>query len=101
MNSVKVQPSSLLQEWGEVWGRGLLGAGGEGGEQNTAPCWRKQITVGAILDFCWVRWRHRWALGKGKDTHRDIFKKRKEKEMNNTFEYRTKNNNTLPYVQQW
>lgn len=64
MNSVEVQPLSLYRN--EVRWR----------KQNTTPCWRKEITVGALLDQqmkgtghtlleCWVSWRHCWALGMG------------------------------------
>lgn len=63
MNSVEVQPLSLYRN--EVRWR----------KENTTPCWRKEITVGAILDQqmrgaghillkCWVNWTHCWALGK-------------------------------------
>lgn len=65
MNSVEVQPLSLYRN-GVRWRT-----------QNTTPCWRKEITVGAILDQqmrgdrsllleCWVR--HCWALSKGEGT---------------------------------
>lgn len=59
INSVEVQPLSLYRN--EVRWR----------KENTTPCWRKEITVGAILDQqmrredwlhtlleCWVSWRH-------------------------------------------
>lgn len=52
-------------------------------KQNTTPCWRKKITVGAILDqqmgegggqvihsWCvWASWRRCWAIGeRGRNT---------------------------------
>lgn len=64
MNSVEVQPLLLYRNEAR-WRK-----------QNTTPCWRKEITVGAISDQqmrgtghtpleCWVSWRHCWALGEG------------------------------------
>ena len=66
MNSAEVQTLSLYRNEAR-WRK-----------ENTTPCWRKEITVGAILDqqmkggrgtgHCWVNWIHRWALGKTEGT---------------------------------